>query len=51
MNVLRTLMDVTTIVQIMMDHFPVVATKDTRRMAKIVKVCVKQLDYELDISV
>lgn len=37
MNVLTELMDVNTIVQIMLDHFPVVATKDTRAMAKIVK--------------
>ena len=51
MNVLRELMDVNTIVQIMLDHFPVVATKDTRAMAMIVKVCIKQLDYELEISI
>ena len=51
MNVLRALMDVNTIVQIRRDHFPVVATKDTRAMAKVVKVCIKQLDYELEISI
>ena len=51
MNVLTALMDVKTIVQITRDHFPVVATKDTRAMAKVVKVCIKQLDYELEISI
>ena len=51
MNVLIKLMDVTTIAQILMDHFLAVATKDTRAMANIVKVCIKQLDYELEICI
>ena len=51
MNVLRTLMDVTTIVQIIGDHFPAVATKDIRALAKNAKVCIKELDYELEISI
>ena len=50
MNVLRILMDVNTIVQIIVDHFPAVATKDIRALAKNAKVCIKELDYELEIS-
>ena len=53
MNVLTEMVDVKTVVQIIKDHFPVVAIgKDTGRMAKIVKVCIRELDYgELEISI